>query len=183
MGCEAMGCEAWDAKPWDVKPWYAKHGMRSMRWRLGWSLSAPRPIHIPPHPHPSLRLSGVLSNVGLQDRHGWAFGLGLERLAMVLFSIPDIRLFWTEDKRFIKQFKEGQITTFKPYSKYPPCYKDISFWIPESFEPNDFFEIGRGAQTPLRTPPPSPPPAASLPSHAASLPTPAASHPIYVASP
>jgi len=88
--------------------------------------------------------SGVLSNVGLQDRHGWAFGLGLERLAMVLFSIPDIRLFWTEDKRFIKQFKEGQITTFKPYSKYPPCYKDISFWIPESFEPNDFFEIGRG---------------------------------------
>lgn len=28
------------------------------------------------------------------DEHGWAFGLGLERLAMILFSIPDIRLFW-----------------------------------------------------------------------------------------
>ena len=27
--------------------------------------------------------SGVLSNCGLQHRHGWAFGLGLERLAMV----------------------------------------------------------------------------------------------------
>ena len=26
--------------------------------------------------------------------YGWAFGLGLERLAMVLFAIPDIRLFW-----------------------------------------------------------------------------------------
>lgn len=88
--------------------------------------------------------SGVLSNVGLQHRHGWAFGLGLERLAMVLFSIPDIRLFWTDDQRFMSQFKEGQITKFKPYSKYPPCFKDIAFWIPDGFEPNDFFEIGRG---------------------------------------
>jgi len=87
--------------------------------------------------------SGVLENVGKSDRHGWAFGLGLERLAMVLFSIPDIRLFWSDDKRFTKQFKEGEITTFKPYSKYPPCFKDISFWIPDDFEPNDFFEIGR----------------------------------------
>ena len=76
--------------------------------------------------------SGVLKNVDLEDRHGWAFGLGLERLAMVLFSIPDIRLFWTDDKRFTKQFKAGEITTFKPYSKYPPCFKDISFWIPRT---------------------------------------------------
>jgi len=88
--------------------------------------------------------SGVLSNVGKEDRHGWAFGLGLERLAMVLFTIPDIRLFWTDDKRFVSQFKEGQITTFKPYSKYPPCYKDISMWITPEFEPNDFFELARG---------------------------------------
>jgi len=87
--------------------------------------------------------SGVLENVGLSDRHGWAFGLGLERLAMVLFSIPDIRLFWTDDTRFSKQFKPGQLTTFKPYSKYPPCFKDIAFWIPDGFEPNDFFELGR----------------------------------------
>jgi phenylalanyl-tRNA synthetase alpha chain len=88
--------------------------------------------------------SGVLEKAGLQHRHGWAFGLGLERLAMVLFAIPDIRLFWTDDKRFTKQFKAGQLTPFKPYSKYPPVYKDISFWLPDGFEPNDFFELGRG---------------------------------------
>jgi len=88
--------------------------------------------------------SGVLENAGLSNRHGWAFGLGLERLAMVLFAIPDIRLFWTDDERFTKQFAAGQYTTFKPYSKYPPCEKDIAFWLPEGYEQNDFFELGRG---------------------------------------
>jgi hypothetical protein len=37
----------------------------------------------------------------------WAFGLGLERLAMVLFDVTDIRLFWSNDDRFLKQFKAG----------------------------------------------------------------------------
>jgi phenylalanyl-tRNA synthetase alpha chain len=86
----------------------------------------------------------VLEMAGRADRRGWAFGLGLERLAMILFKIPDIRLFWTDDQRFHSQFKEGQITTFKPYSKYPPVYKDIAFWIPENFVENDFFEMARG---------------------------------------
>ena len=66
---------------------------------------------------------------------------GLERLAMVLFDIPDIRLFWSEDDRFLSQFQENQLTTFKPFSKYPPCFKDISFWLPEnSFHENDLYE-------------------------------------------
>jgi len=86
---------------------------------------------------------GVLEKCDLKHRRGWAFGLGLERLAMVLFSIPDIRLFWTQDPRFHDQFKSGDIVTFKPYSKYPPVYKDIAFWIPEGYEENDFFELGR----------------------------------------
>ena len=62
---------------------------------------------------------------------------------MVLFSIPDIRLFWTDDPRFHKQFVSGDVVTFKPYSKYPPVYKDIAFWCPESYEENDFNELAR----------------------------------------
>ncbi|KAJ9653501.1 phenylalanyl-tRNA synthetase alpha subunit, mitochondrial [Neophaeococcomyces mojaviensis] len=71
----------------------------------------------------------ILNNAGLNDRIGWAWGIGVERLAMLLFEIPDIRLFWSQDERFLSQFKEGQITRFKPFSKYPPCYKDVSFWV------------------------------------------------------
>ena len=40
---------------------------------------------------------------------GWAFGLGLERLAMAMYNIPDIRLFWSEDERFLNQFKINHI--------------------------------------------------------------------------
>lgn len=72
----------------------------------------------------------TLDEAGVPDKAGWAFGLGLERLSMVLFSIPDIRLFWTTDQRFHSQFSQDQITTFVPYSRYPECYKDMSFWLP-----------------------------------------------------
>ena len=86
----------------------------------------------------------ILTNCDLGHTHGWAFGLGLERLAMVLFDIPDIRLFWTEDPRFSSQFRAGEVTTFKPYSKYPECYKDVSFWRPEDFHENDLCDMVRG---------------------------------------
>ena len=33
----------------------------------------------------------LLESAGVKDKVGWAFGLGLERLAMVLYGIPDIR--------------------------------------------------------------------------------------------
>ena len=35
---------------------------------------------------------------------GFAFGTGLDRLAMFKYSIPDIRLMYTNDVRFLKQF-------------------------------------------------------------------------------
>jgi phenylalanyl-tRNA synthetase alpha chain len=79
---------------------------------------------------------------------GWAFGLGLERIAMILYSIPDIRLFWSQDPRFLSQFEPGKISKFEPYSKFPPCYKDVSFWLPEAasqLHENDFCDLVRDA--------------------------------------
>lgn len=85
----------------------------------------------------------LLKGAGLNNYIGWAFGIGLERLAMILYGIPDIRLFWSLDERFSKQFLPNKISTFKPFSKYPACFKDISFWINNDFNPNDFYEIIR----------------------------------------
>ena len=62
---------------------------------------------------------------------------------MKLFKIPDVRLFWSTDSRFLSQFTQGTISEFKEFSKYPPCYKDISLWVGPNYNPNDLFEIMR----------------------------------------
>ena len=85
----------------------------------------------------------ILENCGIKGKTAWAFGLGLERLAMILFKITDIRYFWTEDERFHKQFESGEIIEFKEYSKYPPVFKDIAFWIDLDYNYNNFCEIVR----------------------------------------
>lgn len=112
----------------------------------------------------------TLKEAGISNKVGWAFGLGLERIAMVLFQIPDIRLFWSKDTRFLSQFAASTtsiadkghdsdaphagvsaagglsklpVITFKPYSKFPPCYKDVSFWLPSQFHENNLYEIIR----------------------------------------
>lgn len=80
---------------------------------------------------------------------GWAFGLGLDRIAMLLFEIPDIRLLWSRDERFSRQFSKGLITSFKPYSKHPGSFRDVAFWLPEDkpdihqVHENDLMEIIR----------------------------------------
>ena len=78
------------------------------------------------------------------DRVAWAFGLGLERIAMVLFQIPDIRLFWSQDSRFLHQFKSGVVSQFQPYSKYPSTSKDVSFWLNDrDVHENDVYDVVR----------------------------------------
>jgi phenylalanyl-tRNA synthetase alpha chain len=48
----------------------------------------------------------VLMNVGYdpEEVSGFAFGLGLERIAMLRHGVPDIRMFWENDLRFLRQF-------------------------------------------------------------------------------
>lgn len=48
----------------------------------------------------------VLKNAGLnpRDYQGFAFGMGLDRLAMMRYKIDDIRLFYSGDLRFLNQF-------------------------------------------------------------------------------
>lgn len=97
--------------------------------------------------------SSILEAASLGDKRAWAFGLGLERLAMILFNIPDIRLFWTNDSRFSNQFKAGMFRAgglgmrkFSSYSKFPPCYKDVSFWLAKDstrFTENTLCELVR----------------------------------------
>lgn len=82
------------------------------------------------------------SNLG-EDKISWAFGIGLDRIAMLLFGIPDIRLFWTLDERFHKQFQQGHVSTFVPYSKYPGVKRDVSFWLQNELHANDVMEIVR----------------------------------------
>ena len=48
----------------------------------------------------------VLKNVGYDPKElgGFAFGIGIERIAMLRYGIDDIRLFFESDMRFLRQF-------------------------------------------------------------------------------
>lgn len=85
----------------------------------------------------------VLKNFGVDsdEYNGWAFGFGLERLAIISMELPDIRLLWSENKRVKKQLHLGN--KFKEVSKYPPITRDISFVVAKDFVPNDYFDVIR----------------------------------------
>ncbi|MEK7120504.1 MAG: phenylalanine--tRNA ligase subunit alpha, partial [Patescibacteria group bacterium] len=51
--------------------------------------------------HPSV-LSGCQINPNIYQ--GFAFGMGLERLAMLLYGVDDVRLFHSGDLRLTRQF-------------------------------------------------------------------------------
>lgn len=73
----------------------------------------------------------ILNRLKIQEV-GWAFGFGLERMAMILFGIVDIRLFWTDSPKFTSQFNESmnfKSITFKPYSNLDSISRDVSFFI------------------------------------------------------
>ena len=52
--------------------------------------------------HPNVLKVG---NVDTEKYTGFAFGMGVERIAMLKYGIDDIRLFYENDMRFIEQFK------------------------------------------------------------------------------
>ncbi len=83
----------------------------------------------------------VLKNFGLEGYNGWAFGFGLERLAIIGMELPDIRLLWSQDPRVTKQLVLGQ--KYKEVSKYPAVVRDISFVADKDFAPNNYFDLIR----------------------------------------
>lgn len=85
----------------------------------------------------------VLEKLGVDSINytGWAFGFGLERLAITSMDLPDIRLLWSEDPRVKKQLRLGH--KFEQVSKFPPIPRDISFVVDKSFVPNNYFDLIR----------------------------------------
>ncbi|OGI76816.1 hypothetical protein A3C57_00310 [Candidatus Nomurabacteria bacterium RIFCSPHIGHO2_02_FULL_33_12] len=83
----------------------------------------------------------VLKNFGLENYNGWAFGFGLERLAIISMNLPDIRLLWSQDERVKKQLVLGNV--YRDVSKYPAIIRDISFVVDKTFSPNDYFDLVR----------------------------------------
>ncbi|MDO8591115.1 MAG: hypothetical protein Q7R65_04040 [bacterium] len=83
----------------------------------------------------------VLKNFGLTGYNGWAYGFGLERLAIISMELPDIRLLWSKDPRVEKQLKLGN--KFKEVSKYPAVVRDISFVVSKNAALNNYFDLVR----------------------------------------
>lgn len=86
----------------------------------------------------------VLENFNLDPEiyNGWAFGFGIDRLAMVKMGIPDVRVLWSDDSRIASQFKDIN-SKYKEVSKYPETSRDISFIIDKNISLNQYYEIIR----------------------------------------
>jgi phenylalanyl-tRNA synthetase alpha chain len=87
----------------------------------------------------------VLRNLGFDpsEFNAWAFGFGVDRLAMIKMKIPDIRLLRSNDERVVRQLEDLN-RTFQPVSKYPAVVRDISFVVARSvFDPNLYYESVR----------------------------------------
>ena len=51
----------------------------------------------------------VFKQLGIDSERytGYAFGMGIERMAMLRYQVPDLRLFFENDLRFLSQFRAG----------------------------------------------------------------------------
>lgn len=72
--------------------------------------------------------------------NAWAFGPGIDRLAMIKMEIPDIRLLRSTDSRVLKQWWNID-NKYQDVSKYPSTYRDISFVISKEVSLNNYYEI------------------------------------------
>jgi phenylalanyl-tRNA synthetase alpha chain len=84
----------------------------------------------------------VLKNLNIDPNiyNGWAFGFGVDRLAMLKMKLPDIRLLWSKDERVTRQLKDLN-NIYKPVSKFPPVVRDISFVVDkDNFNLNAYYE-------------------------------------------
>ena len=52
--------------------------------------------------HPSVLES---AGVDAEKYSGYAFGMGIERLAMLRYNVTDLRTFFENDLRFLRQFR------------------------------------------------------------------------------
>ncbi len=86
----------------------------------------------------------VLEKLGIDPKvyNGWAFGFGVDRLAMIKMGIPDIRVLWSDDERITRQFTSID-SIYKEVSKYPPVVRDISFIVDKKVSLNNYYEIVR----------------------------------------
>ncbi|XP_057676928.1 ferredoxin-fold anticodon-binding domain-containing protein 1 isoform X1 [Corythoichthys intestinalis] len=79
---------------------------------------------------------------------GVTVSLNLDLLAVLMFSLPDWRLLWSPDPRFLQQFvlRPAPGTPFTTYCLFPELYSfDISFWTGTAWENKKFHALVREA--------------------------------------
>ncbi len=86
----------------------------------------------------------VLQSLWLDpEKYNWrAFGIWVERIAMPVKNIPDIRIFWSEDSRITTQ--RGTLEKqYEEVSKFPASSRDFSIIIPNSYDEREITELMR----------------------------------------
>ncbi|XP_044522241.1 ferredoxin-fold anticodon-binding domain-containing protein 1 [Gracilinanus agilis] len=80
--------------------------------------------------------------------------VNLDLLVMLVWGIPDWRILWTFDQRFLDHFVPGKVEPFKTFSLYPPSYvHDVSFWLDEErrFDEVEFHTVARAVSQDMIT--------------------------------